>query len=29
MPENQFDNEFHKTIVDNLADGVYLVDPTR
>ena len=29
MPENQFDNEFHKTIVDNLADGVYFVDPRR
>jgi diguanylate cyclase (GGDEF)-like protein/PAS domain S-box-containing protein len=29
MPVNQFDNEFHKTIVDNLADGVYFVDPGR
>ena len=29
MPVNQFDNEFHKTIVDNLADGVYFVDPDR
>ena len=29
MPANQFDNEFHKTIVDNLADGVYFVDPGR
>ena len=29
MPVNQFDNEFHKTIVDNMADGVYFVDPSR
>jgi PAS domain S-box-containing protein len=29
LPVNQFDNEFHKTIVDNLADGVYFVDPGR
>jgi diguanylate cyclase (GGDEF)-like protein/PAS domain S-box-containing protein len=29
MPVNQFDDEFHKTIVDNLADGVYFVDPDR
>jgi diguanylate cyclase (GGDEF)-like protein/PAS domain S-box-containing protein len=29
MPVNRFDNEFHKTIVDNLADGVYFVDPGR
>ncbi len=29
MPDNPFENEFHKTIVDNLADGVYFVDPGR
>jgi diguanylate cyclase (GGDEF)-like protein/PAS domain S-box-containing protein len=26
---NQLDNDFHKTIVDNLADGVYFVDTSR
>jgi len=29
MLPDQFDNEFHKSIVDNLADGVYYVDPGR
>jgi diguanylate cyclase (GGDEF)-like protein/PAS domain S-box-containing protein len=29
MPDSQFDNDFHKAIVDNLADGVYFVDPER
>lgn len=29
MPENPFGDDFHKTIVDNLADGVYFVDPGR
>ncbi len=29
MTADQFDNEFHKAIVDNLADGVYYVDPDR
>lgn len=29
MDEDPFDNEFHKTIVDNLADGVYFVNPDR
>lgn len=29
MPDNQFDNDFHKTIVENLADGVYYVDSGR
>lgn len=29
MSDAQFDKEFHKTIVDNLADGVYFVDPNR
>ena len=29
MADDQFDNEFHRTIVENLADGVYFVDPGR
>jgi diguanylate cyclase (GGDEF)-like protein/PAS domain S-box-containing protein len=29
MPPDQRDNEFHKSIVDNLADGVYYVDLGR
>jgi len=29
VPDNQFDNDFHKTIVENLADGVYYVDSGR
>ncbi|MFI5258090.1 MAG: diguanylate cyclase [Candidatus Limnocylindrales bacterium] len=29
MPDNPFGDDFHKTIVDNLADGVYFVDPGR
>jgi diguanylate cyclase (GGDEF)-like protein/PAS domain S-box-containing protein len=29
MPDNRFDNDLHKTIVENLADGVYFVDPSR
>ena len=29
MPDPQLDKDFHKTIVDNLADGVYFVDPGR
>jgi diguanylate cyclase (GGDEF)-like protein/PAS domain S-box-containing protein len=29
MPDNPFGDEFHRTIVDNLADGVYYVDPER
>ncbi len=29
MADNPFGNDIHKTIVDNLADGVYLVDPDR
>jgi len=29
MSDPEFVKDFHKTIVDNLADGVYFVDPTR
>ena len=29
MPNGRFDIDFHKTIVDNMADGVYFVDPSR
>jgi diguanylate cyclase (GGDEF)-like protein/PAS domain S-box-containing protein len=29
MPDNRLDNDFHKSLVDNLADGVYFVDPSR
>ena len=29
MPDPLLDSQFHKTIVDNLADGVYFVDPAR
>jgi diguanylate cyclase (GGDEF)-like protein/PAS domain S-box-containing protein len=29
MPDNPFGDDFHKTIVDNLADGVYYVDRGR
>ncbi len=27
--DSQFENHFHKTLVDTLADGVYFVDPGR
>ena len=29
MPDDPFGLEFHKTIVDNMADGVYFVEPDR
>jgi diguanylate cyclase (GGDEF)-like protein/PAS domain S-box-containing protein len=29
MPDNRFDDDFHKTTVENLKDGVYFVDPSR
>jgi diguanylate cyclase (GGDEF)-like protein/PAS domain S-box-containing protein len=29
MSDTQFEEDFHKTIVDNLADGVYFVDQNR
>jgi diguanylate cyclase (GGDEF)-like protein/PAS domain S-box-containing protein len=29
MPDNPYGDEFHRTIVENMADGVYYVDPQR
>jgi PAS domain S-box-containing protein len=29
VPDSQLDREFHKSIVDNIGDGVYFVDPAR
>lgn len=29
MPDSRFDSEFHRSIVENIADGVYFVDPAR
>ena len=29
MPDNPFGEELHKAIVDNMADGVYFVEPDR